>query len=98
MRLLEDTSLTYEGLEAIRLADAEGLSHLEGSLVMGVSRPTFGRVLNEARAVVAKALTNGWAIRIEGGHYKIASSGKRCRRWGEQSLDKGDSSTNDGGM
>ena len=32
---------------------------------MEVSRPTICRMLGEARAVVARALANGWAIRIE---------------------------------
>lgn len=69
---LRDSTLNCEGLEAIRLADAEGLSQEEGAIIMGVSRATFGRVLAEARRTVAAALANGWAIRIEGGHYELA--------------------------
>ena len=97
LRKLKDATLTYEGLEAIRLADAEGLSQEEGAVVMGVSRPTFSRVLTEARTVVATALTNGWAIRIEGGHYRIVSDGKCCRRRGPRKQKQDESSSNDGG-
>ena len=97
MLKLKDATLTYEGLEAIRLADAEGLSQEEGAVVMGVSRPTFSRVLTEARTVVATALTNGWAIRIEGGHYQIVSDGKCCRRRGPRKQKQDESSSNDGG-
>ncbi|SOB58812.1 conserved protein of unknown function [Pseudodesulfovibrio profundus] len=72
MRLLEDITLTHEGFEAIRLADGEGLSQEEAARQMGVSRPTFGRILATARKAVAQALTRGWAIRIDGGHFKLA--------------------------
>lgn len=70
---LEDATLACEGLEALRLADGEGLSQAEGAEIMGVSRATFGRVLAEARKTVATALTHGLAIRIEGGDYELAA-------------------------
>jgi uncharacterized protein len=38
---------------------------------MKVSRATFGRIIEQARKVVADALTNGKAINIDGGHYTI---------------------------
>ncbi len=69
---LTGVNLTLEGLEAIRLADAEQLDHGEAADRMAVSRPTFSRMLAEARHIVAKALSNGWAIRIGGGDYRIA--------------------------
>jgi predicted DNA-binding protein (UPF0251 family) len=68
---LRGVTLPVEGLEAIRLADAEGMDHEEAAGQMGVSRPTFSRILSEARRQVARALSNGWAIRIEGGDYKV---------------------------
>jgi predicted DNA-binding protein (UPF0251 family) len=52
-------------LEAIRLADYEGLYHEEGATRMQVSRPTFGRILSEARRKVAEAIVDGKALRIE---------------------------------
>lgn len=59
--------LPLDGLEAMRLVDAEGLSQGEAAGRMDVSRPTLCRILGDARAVVARALANGWAIRVEGG-------------------------------
>ena len=63
--------LPVEGLEALRLVDGEGLSQEEASIMMGVSKPTLCRILAQARRVVAKALSNGWAIRIDGGEYEV---------------------------
>jgi Zn finger protein HypA/HybF involved in hydrogenase expression len=41
---------------------------------MGVSRATFGRIVQQARKAVADALINGKAINVEGGSYKIVST------------------------
>ncbi|GEO81876.1 DUF134 domain-containing protein [Pararhodospirillum oryzae] len=73
LRLLSHAVLSVDGLEALRLADALGLDHDEAAARMDVSRPTFSRLLAEARRVVAEALTQGWALRIEGGEYRLAS-------------------------
>lgn len=62
---LKGVTLAVEGFEAFRLVDAEGLSQEEAAERMRVSRPTICRILGEARSIVAKALANGWAIRIE---------------------------------
>lgn len=84
---LRGVTLTLDGLEALRLADAEGLAHEQAAELMGISRPTFSRLIAEAREVVANALVNGWAIRIEGGNYEFAEGTapcmqgrRRCRR------------------
>jgi predicted DNA-binding protein (UPF0251 family) len=70
---LDEVVLPLDGLEALRLADAEGLEHVAAAALMGVSRPTFSRLLAEARTAVATALARGWAIRIEGGPVKMAT-------------------------
>jgi predicted RNA-binding Zn-ribbon protein involved in translation (DUF1610 family) len=44
---------------------------------MGVSRATFGRIIEQARKVVADALINGKAIRIEGGSYQFVEAERR---------------------
>jgi predicted DNA-binding protein (UPF0251 family)/predicted Fe-Mo cluster-binding NifX family protein len=77
MRELEEACLSVEGLEALRLADVEGLSMQEAAAVMEVSRHTFGRVLAQARGTVARALTGGQALRIEGGHWAVKPHCKR---------------------
>jgi len=71
LSLLKGVRLPLEGLEALRLADAESIDHEAAAHRMGISRPTFSRILSAARSSVAKALVNGWAIRIEGGTYRI---------------------------
>ena len=64
---LEELLLAEDELEALHLADVEGLYHDEAAKRMNVSRPTFGRILAQARRAVATAITQGKAIRIEGG-------------------------------
>lgn len=73
---LKELTLPVEGLEALRLADGQGLDHQTAAEMMGVSRPTFSRVLAEARTTVARALTNGWALRIEGGCFRLVGPGR----------------------
>jgi predicted DNA-binding protein (UPF0251 family) len=67
MRGLERVSLTLDGLEAIRLADLEGLYQEDAAARMGISRATFARVLAEAHRAVAEALVRGKALDIGGG-------------------------------
>ena len=64
---LERIRLSLDGLEALRLADLEGLYHEEAAQRMGVSRATFSRVLTTARAALANALVNGKELQIDGG-------------------------------
>jgi len=68
---LEEVCLTVDQREAIRLSDMLGMSHEEAGRLMGVSRATFGRIIQRARKAVADALINGKAINVEGGNYKI---------------------------
>lgn len=69
---LTGVTLPVEGLEALRLVDGEGLSQEEAAALMQVSRPTLCRILAEARQIVARALSKGLAIRIEGGDYSLS--------------------------
>ncbi|NQT74115.1 MAG: DUF134 domain-containing protein [Chloroflexi bacterium] len=86
MRDLEEVSLSIEELEAVRLKDQEGLQQEECAQRMGISRPTFHRVLGSARSKLADALTNGKAIRIEGGDFEIDRRRFRCG-WDEDELE-----------
>lgn len=63
----ERVSLKFEELEALRLADLEGLSQSEASSSMSVSRHTFGRVLASARKKVARSLVNNIPLVVTGG-------------------------------
>lgn len=53
---LEVEDLRLDELEALRLADLEGLYQEAAAERMGVSRPTFARILARARSAVARAV------------------------------------------
>lgn len=65
LRDLEEIHLAADEVESLRLADCEGLYHVEAAGRMGVSRQTFDRIVRGARKKVACALVNGRAIRLE---------------------------------
>jgi len=83
---LDEVMLTVDEREAIRLADLLGLSHENAGKQMGVSRATFGRIIQHARKAVADALINGKAINIEGGHFRIVNEHRMfmCRTCNKQ--------------
>jgi len=66
---LEEVCLTIDERESIRLADLEDMSHESAGRQMGVSRATFGRIVQCARKTIADAIINGKAVRVEGGSY-----------------------------
>ncbi|MBP7609824.1 MAG: DUF134 domain-containing protein [Steroidobacteraceae bacterium] len=65
LRDMEEVVLGSDELEAMRLADAGGMYHVEAAKHMGVSRQTFDRIVKSARSKVAKALCGGMALKIE---------------------------------
>jgi predicted DNA-binding protein (UPF0251 family) len=92
---LEEVRLGVDELESIRLSDLIGLSYEEAGRKMGVSRATFGRIIQRARTVIADALINGKAINVEGGSYTITGEEKRifacdkCKHEWEEPLGTG---------
>jgi predicted DNA-binding protein (UPF0251 family) len=68
---LEKVELQLDELEAIRLADKEGLYHEEAARRMEISRATFGRIITKARQKVADALINGKVLVITGGNVAV---------------------------
>jgi len=81
---LEVVQLTVEELEAIRLKDLLCLEQEGCAEKMGVSRPTYHRILSSARGKVATALLEGKAIRVEGGHFEIVLRYFKCSNCGHQ--------------
>lgn len=84
--------LTMDEFESLRLADLECLSQEEAAKKMGISRATFGRIVESGRSKVARALVHGCRIEISGGAF-IFGRGRhlqcpRCRR--RQSRDVGE--------
>lgn len=82
-RELDTVVLQYEELEAIRLADYERLYQEEAAEKMGVSRPTFTRLLDGARRKLAKALIEGRAIIFRGGAYVTDDYWYKCHSCNE---------------
>lgn len=74
-RNLEEVVLKFDEAEALRLADLEGLYQEAAARSMGVSRQTFGRIIETARHKIADALLNGKALRIDGGEITIGNPG-----------------------
>ncbi len=81
---LEVVRLTVEELEAIRLKDLLGLEQEGCAKKMGVSRPTYHRILSSAREKVAAALLEGKAIRVAGGHFEIVVRYFKCLNCGHE--------------
>ena len=75
LRMLQQVGLTVDELEAIRLADLEGLYQEAAAERMNVSRQTFGRILEAGHRKVAEALVHGKALSIEGGPVEVAAPG-----------------------
>ena len=72
---LRQVVLIPEELEALRLADLEGLSQEEGAILMGISRSSFQRTIDRAHRQVALALVEGQALCLES-NLNEAASGK----------------------
>jgi predicted DNA-binding protein (UPF0251 family) len=60
----DEVELKIDQFEALKLADFQGYSQDEGAQLMGISRPSFGRILRMGRKMVADAVVNGKTIRI----------------------------------
>ncbi len=74
MRQLDVLVLGLDELEAIRLADLQGLYQDAAADSMGISRTTFSRLVASARHKVAEALIDGKALHIEGGVVEVGPS------------------------
>ncbi len=72
--VLEEIVLSMDEFEALRLADLEGLYQEQAAERMNVSRQTFARIIEDARRKVAQVLTEGLALRIEGGEVHMAET------------------------
>jgi uncharacterized protein len=79
---IETIDMTLDEFEALRLADLEGLYQEGAATRMGVSRSTFGRIVESAHRKVAEALVHGKALRIQGGPVRCESlaTGPCCKR------------------
>ena len=69
MSLLKEVILTIDEFESIRLKDYEDKDQETAAKIMGISQPTFNRLLKTARKKLAEAIVEPKAIKIEGGNY-----------------------------
>jgi len=76
----ESIELKYEEYEAIRLADYDILNHKEASELMGVSRPTFARIYENARRKIAMALVESREIKTVFGDAYLEKGWLECRK------------------
>ena len=71
IKTIQESILTREEAEAIRLIDYEKTDQAKAAKKMQVSQPTLSRILKSAREKTADALINGKAIKIQGGDFKM---------------------------
>jgi len=81
--------MSVEELESIRLSDFEHLDQETAANLMKVSRHTYGRILANARSILAEAVVTGKALKIEGGVYEFRGMGRRRHRRGGRGQGKG---------
>jgi predicted DNA-binding protein (UPF0251 family) len=62
---MKHIGLGLDELKALRLVDLEGLYQEDAAAQTNVSRPTFGRIIREARHKAADTIINGKALVIE---------------------------------
>ena len=75
---LEEIVLTLDEVEALRLADLEGLYQEDAAGLMSVSRQTFANILASAHQKTAEALMYGKALRIDGGFIEMKERPFTC--------------------
>jgi uncharacterized protein len=75
---LVEIVMTIDEIEAVRLADFEGLYQEQAAKKMKISRQTFGNIIGSARRKIADFLLNGKILRIEGGTLKMEERKFKC--------------------
>lgn len=88
LRLLAEITLMLDEVEALRLADLNGMYQEQAAQKMKISRPTFARIVEAARRKVADALIHGKALRLEGGIVEMKGD-KKMQGRNEKEVGKG---------
>lgn len=71
LKTLTEVVLSFDEFEAIRLKDLLRYNQDDAAKQMGISQPTFHRLINIARKKMADAIVNGKAIKIAEGNHTI---------------------------
>ncbi len=77
---LKEVGLTFDEVEAIRLADLDGIEQIKAAKKMKISQSTFQRILEAAHKKIAEALVLGRAIKMEGGEIIMPRAGRGIGR------------------
>lgn len=75
---MQQILLTLDEYEALRLADYDGLEHIEAAEKMNISRPTFSRLIAKARQKMAEFIIEGKNLQIEGGAIHFSENMIAC--------------------
>lgn len=81
-RDLNNLEMSLDELEALRLADYEGLTQDDAALEMDISRSTFSRLVESARCKSAEFLLEGKRLIIGGGPVHFKQNRLRCTSCG----------------
>jgi uncharacterized protein len=77
---LEPIKITIDEFEAIRLRDYHDIQQKRSAEIMGISQPTFHRILTSARKKISKALIDGKTIIIVGEDYITDKKRYKCNK------------------
>ena len=75
---IEPIKITIDEFEAIRLRDYHDIQQKRSAEIMGISQPTFHRILTSARKKISKALIDGKTIIIVGEDYITDKKRYKC--------------------
>jgi len=76
----EPISLKCEEYESIKLMNYDELNQDAAAEQMGISRPTFTRIYNQALKTITKAFVEGKSLLIEGGNYQYDKDWYKCKK------------------
>ncbi|MDD5596525.1 MAG: DUF134 domain-containing protein [Victivallaceae bacterium] len=82
LSMLAGVELSVDELEALRLADLEGMYQDRAAAEMEVSRQTFGNIVKKARKKVADAIINGKALKIVSRGFSYSDAIRCCGNCG----------------
>lgn len=77
-KYLNQINLNLDEYEALRLSDYQGMSQEEASNEMNISRPTFTRLIENARKKLVEFILTGKKLKIEGGNVHFKNNVYKC--------------------
>ncbi len=66
---LDEVVLSTNEVEALKLHELDRLNHVEAAMKMGLSQPTFTRILNESYKKLASAVLLGKHLKLSKNHH-----------------------------